>query len=139
MPGGLNVRGHSMIEILVALLVMAVAVTAALTLALGGFAATSEARRAEVAAGLAADLAGRVQVLPGIDWTALPAPVACGASCTPEQLGALELADWHESVSAALPTGSGSVRAADSGDLVVTLAWTETGGVQRELQLGIGP
>lgn len=135
----MNVRGFTMIEILVALLVLAVAVTAALALALGGFAATTEARRAEVAAGLAADLAGRVRVLPGVDWAALPEPFECGADCTPEQLGALEFAAWQADVAAALPTGAGSLWRTGADGLALTLAWTETGGTRRELQLGIAP
>lgn len=132
-------RGFTMIEILVALLVLAVAVTAALALAMGGFAATAEARRAEVAAGLAADLTGRVRVLPGVDWAALPEPFECGAACTPEQLGALEFAAWQADVAAALPAGAGSLWRTGADELALTLAWTETGGMRRELQLGIAP
>lgn len=139
MPGTMNARGFTMTELLVALLVMAVAVTAALALALGGFAATVEARRAEVAAVLAADLAGRIQVLPTVDWTALPEPVACGLACTPEQLGALEFAEWQTVAAAALPAGVGSLRAAGADELVVMIDWTETGGLQRQWQLGIRP
>lgn len=135
----MNAHGFTMTELLVALLVTAVAVTAALALALGGFAAAGEARRAEIAAVLAADLAGRIQVLPAIDWTALPEPVACGLACTPEQLGALEFADWQAAVAAALPAGVGSLRAAGADELVVMLDWTETGGLQRQWQLGIRP
>jgi len=133
----MNARGFMMIEVLVALLVSAVAVTAALALALGGFAATAEARRAELATGLAADLAGRTRALPGVDWIALPAPAECAAACTPEQLAARELADWRAAAASALPAGAGRLEAAPGGELVVTLAWEETGGSRRELRLGI--
>jgi type IV pilus assembly protein PilV len=133
----MNARGFVMIEVLVALLVSAVAVTAALALALGGFAATTEARRAEIATALAADLAGRTRALPGVDWTALPAPGECADACTPEQLAALELADWRTAAASALPAGAGLLEAAPGGTLVVALAWTETGGPRRELRLGI--
>ena len=135
----MTVRGFTMIEILVALLVLAVAATAALALALGGFAATAEARRAEVAAGLAADLAERVRGLPDVDWDALPEPIDCGADCAPEQLGALEFAAWQTDVAAALPTGAGSLWRTGAGGLALTLEWTETGGMRRELRLGIAP
>ena len=134
----MNLRGFVMTEVLVALLVLAVAVTAALALALRGLAATAEARRAEAAAGLAADLAGRVRALQAVDWTALPAPADCAAGCSPEQLAALELAEWQAMVVAALPAGTGQLETAGAGGLVAVLAWTETGGVPRELRLGIG-
>lgn len=134
----MNLRGFVMTEVLVALLVLAVAVTAALALALRGFASTAEARRAETAAGLAADLAGRVRALQAVDWTALPALVDCAAACSPEQLAALELSEWQATVAAALPAGAGQLEPAGAGELVAVLAWTETGGVPRELRLGIG-
>jgi prepilin-type N-terminal cleavage/methylation domain-containing protein len=134
----MNLRGFVMTEVLAALLVLAVAVTAALALALRGFAATAEARRAETAAGLAADLAGRMRALPAVDWTALPAPVDCGAECSPGQLAALELAEWEATVADALPAGMGQLETAGAGQLVAVLCWTETGGVPRELRLGIG-
>lgn len=131
-------RGFVMTEVLVALLLLALAVTAVIGLALGGFAATAEARRAEIAAGLAADLAGRVRALSGVDWTGLPAAHACGTACTPEQLAALELAAWRASVAVALPAGTGKLEVAGVGELVVTLGWAEAGQPQRELHVGIG-
>jgi len=134
----MNVRGFVMTEILVALLVLAVAVTGTLALAAGAFASTAEARRAELAAGLASDLAGRMRALPGVDWTVLPAPGACGSACTPEQLAALEFADWRGAVSGALPAGTGSLEPGDAGALVLQLGWQEAGGARRELRLGIG-
>jgi type IV pilus modification protein PilV len=134
----MTMRGFIMAEVLVALLVLAVAVTAALALALRGFAATAEARRAEIAAGLAADLAGRTRSLPAVDWTTLPAPAPCAPGCSPEQLAALELAAWRAAVTGALPAGAGSLQVEGTAALVVMLAWTETGGIRRELQLEIG-
>ena len=134
----MNLRGFVMTEVLVALLVLAVAVTAALALALRGFASTTEARRAELAAGLAADVAGRVRALQAVDWTALPAPADCAAACSPVQLAALELSDWQAMVAAALPAGTGQLETAGTGDLVAVLGWTETGDVRREVRLGIG-
>lgn len=131
-------RGFVMTEVLVALLLLTLAVTAVLALALGGFAATAEARRAEIAAGLAADLAGRTRATPGVDWTGLPAPLACGMACTPAQLAALELAAWQAAVAAALPDGTAVLETGGVGELVVTLGWAESGHPQRELRMGIG-
>lgn len=130
-------RGFTLLEVLVALLLLAVAVTSVLALALGGFATTAEARRAETAAALAADLAGRVRALARVDWTALPAPAPCAAACPPEQVAAMELADWRAGVGASLPDGTALLAAGPGGELLLTLAWTETGGLPRELRVGI--
>jgi type IV pilus assembly protein PilV len=130
-------RGFAMVEVLVALAVLALAMTASLALALGSLAATAEARRAELAAGLAADLAGRMRALPGLDWTNLPEPVPCAEACTPEGLAALELADWRAAVDVTLPSGVAQLEPATDGIVLLTLAWSETGGLPRELRLGI--
>jgi prepilin-type N-terminal cleavage/methylation domain-containing protein len=133
----MSVRGFTMIELLVALLVFALAVTTVLALALRGLAGIAEARRGDVASGLAADLAGRVRALAAVDWTALPAVAACAPACAPEQLAAQEFAEWQASVAAALPAGTAALEAGAGGDWALTLAWDETGGTRRELRVGI--
>jgi prepilin-type N-terminal cleavage/methylation domain-containing protein len=133
----MSVRGFVMAEVLVALVVLSVAVTACLALALESLAATAEARRAEIAAGFAADLAGRTRAMPGVDWTALPEPAPCGAACTPEGLAALEFAAWRAALRTALPAGAALLAAEPDGGLLLTLAWNDTGGLPRELELGI--
>lgn len=135
----MNARGFVMMEILVALLVLGLVVTGTLALALGSLAATAEARRAELAASLAGDLAGRLRVLPGVDWTGLPAAVACAADCTPEQLAAREMADWRAQLEAALPDAGASLAATAPGQLRLELEWSETGGERRRLRLGMAP
>lgn len=130
-------RGFTLFEVLVALLLLAVAVSSMLALALRGFAMTAEARRAEIAGALAADLAGRVRAFAAVDWTALPAPAPCATACPPEQVAALELADWRAAVATALPDGAALLAAGPGGELRLTLAWTETGGLPRELRVGI--
>lgn len=127
-----------MSEVLVALLVIAVAVSSALAVALGGLVGTAEARRAELATLLAADLAGRVRSLPGVDWTALPGSSGCTPPCAPEQLAAQELDRWRDSVRDALPSGSGALESGAGGELTARVQWEERGGVQREFRLGIG-
>ena len=86
---------------------------------------------------VAADLAGRVRAFAAVDWTVLPAPAPCPAACSPEQVAALELADWRAAVGAALPDGAALLASGPAGELLLTLAWTETGGVPRELRVGI--
>jgi len=130
-------RGFTLLEVLVALLLLSLAVSSVLGLALHAFATTTEARRAEIAGALAADLAGRVRTFSSVDWVALPAPAPCTAACPPEQAAAAELADWRAAVTAALPDGAALLASGPGGELLLTLAWTETSGLPRELRLGI--
>jgi Tfp pilus assembly protein PilV len=132
----MNMRGITMIEVIVALLVLSLSVTGVLALALGGLAATAEARRADIAAGLIADLAGRARALDAVDWTTLPPPAPCEPSCTPAGLAALELADWQSAVAAALPSGGALLETGAAGELLVTLAWEEMGDVRR-MRIGV--
>jgi Tfp pilus assembly protein PilV len=133
----MNSRGFAMTEALVALAVFGLAVTGGLGLALGGLSDTLEARRAQQAAAAAADLAGRIAALEGVDWTALPAAAPCALACTPPQLAALELADWRRDLGRALPAASASLEAGHAGTLVLRLEWDESGGERRALQIGI--
>jgi len=130
-------RGMVMTEVLIGLLVLGLAVTAVLALALNAFAAIGEARRTDLAVGLAADLAGRVRAHPAVDWTTLPPALPCSAACPPEQLAALELAQWRAVVAATLPGGSASLATGGPTQFVLTLAWTDTDAEPRELRLGI--
>lgn len=126
-----------MIEVLIALFLAAVGLYAGLWLALGGLASTAEARRADIAAVLAADLAGRIRALAPVDWTALPAPLPCGGGCSPMQLAAIELADWLTTVETSLPDGAAELAPGGDASLALTLSWTETGGAPRDLRLEI--
>lgn len=130
-------QGFAMTEVLVALAVTAVGLGAAVGLALAGYATTAEARRAEVASALAADLAGRMRALATVDWLALPAPLDCGSDCAAVQLAALELAEWQAIVRTSLPGASARLEAAEEDRLAITLGWTETGNVPRELRVEV--
>lgn len=133
----MTARGFTMIELMVALLMVAITTTVATALALGGLASTAEARRADTAAALAADLAGRVRALRSVDWTALPPAAPCDLPCSPERLAAQELAQWQAEVASALPDGTTLLEASAGGHLVIRLAWTETGGLSRTMSWGI--
>lgn len=135
----MNTRGFAMTEALVALAVFGVALSGSLGLALEGFATTLEARRAQQAAALAADLAGRIAVLPGIDWTSLPAVTPCEPGCSPPQLAALELARWRQALGDTLPAGGATLTPGSTGGLLLRVEWTETGGAARGLELEIVP
>jgi type IV pilus modification protein PilV len=135
----MKARGVAMTEVLVALALLAVALTGALALALRGYALTSEARRAEQAAALAADLAGRMRALPRVDWTDLPAATPCAPACAPETLAALEFEDWQALATMTLPGSAATLEPGMSGAVMLTLGWSESGGVLRELSLELRP
>jgi type IV pilus modification protein PilV len=134
----MRTRGVAMTEVLVALALLAVALTGALALALRGYALTSEARRAEQAAALAADLAGRMRALPRVDWSDLPAATACVPSCTPEALAAVEFKDWQALAAMTLPGAAATLQPGSGGALRLTLGWNESGG-PREVLLELRP
>jgi len=135
----MSARGFAMTEALVALAIFGVALTGSLGLALEGFATTLEARRAQQAAGLAADLAGRIATLPGVDWHALPAATPCEPACSPAQRAALELAQWRQLLGDTLPAGAATLAPGAAGSLLLRLEWRETGGALRGFELEILP
>lgn len=126
-----------MTEVLAALAVVGIVVTGNLGLALGGLGATLEARRSQQAVALAADLAGRIRVLPTIDWTALPAAGPCAAPCAPEQVAAAELAAWTRQLQDALPGAEAELHRAGAAALVLQLRWREGDDETRALSVGI--
>lgn len=128
-----------MVEVLVAVTVTAAGLGAALGLALASFAATAEARRAELAAMLAADLAGRVRALDAVDWTSLPEPQPCQPDCRPDELAALEFAEWLGRVTSALPDSEARLTRDDPEVVLLSLRWRETGGAARELRVEVAP
>lgn len=132
----MNARGFSLVEVTVALLLLATATVAALGLALGGFAATAESRRTELATAMAADLAGRIRMLGEIDWENLPAPGTCLPHCEAPELAALEFAAWQGALAAALP-GAQAWLEGGAEAWLLTLEWDETGDRRRELRWGM--
>lgn len=137
MRRAMRLRGFVMMEVLVALFLVGLAVSGALSLALGGFGATAEARRAQQATLLASDLAGRIRALPGVDWTALPEPGTCVGGCSPEALAALELLQWRARLEESLPDATGSLAAASTGAIALQLEWTASGGERRALRVDL--
>jgi prepilin-type N-terminal cleavage/methylation domain-containing protein len=135
----MNARGFAMVEVLVAMVVAALGLGLALAMALGGLGATTEARRADLATVLAADLGGRMRAVPGVDWTALPAPVECGENCGPPELAALELADWLKALHLQLADPEVQLDAGPQGAVLLSLSWLESGATRRSLALEIHP
>lgn len=135
----MNARGLAMTEVLVGLLLTGVALTAAAALALGALAEVGEARRTQVAAALATDLAGRVRTLPGADWSALPAPGPCPDPCPVAQLAAQAYAEWTALLAAELPDSSATLAMGAHGGPVLLLQYPDRGGALRALELALAP
>jgi type IV pilus modification protein PilV len=132
-------RGFAMIEVLVALLVASLTLTAGLGLALRGLADIADSVHRQAAADLAADLAGRIGALSAAAWDGTAAGTACTAACLPGALAAAELGEWQAEVAARLPEGAGSLRAAAGGALEVVVAWTDRSDEAAELRLAVRP
>lgn len=132
-------RGFGLVELLVALAISATGLLAEALLLRQGLAAEGAALRREQATALAAALAERIRQNSAAGAAyALPAGAvppsrpACAAtaSCTPAELAAVDLADWLEGISAALPAAAASVEytPAVAGDqLDLRLSWAEPG------------
>ena len=131
-------RGIALVEVLVAILLAGLAVTTGLGLALRGLADTVEARLRQQAIELAADMAGRVRALPGVDWTAVAPGAPCGGACSPDALAAAELGEWRREVMGRLPDAEAALEAA-GGALVVVVRWSGRGEEASELRLGVQP
>ena len=132
-------RGIALVEVLVAILLAALAVTTGLGLALRGLSDTVEARLRQQAIELAADMAGRVRALPGVDWTAVAPGAPCVGACSPEALAAAELGEWRGEVIARLPAAEAALQSAAGGAFVVVVRWSGRGGEPSELRLGVQP
>jgi type IV pilus assembly protein PilV len=132
-------RGIALVEVLVAILLAGLAVTTGLGLALRGLADTVEARLRQQAIELAADMAGRVRALPGVDWTAVAPGAPCVGACSPDALAAAELGEWRKEVIGRLPDAEAALQAAAGGALVVVVRWSGRGGESSELRLGVQP
>jgi type IV pilus assembly protein PilV len=137
--GPLRQQGASLIEVLVAVLILALGVLAmAGVLAISNrFGKTSEMRSASTL--LAADMADRMRAnLAGLSSYALM-PTALNASagsastcttpgaCTAAEMAAVDLAEWNATLYNTLPSGTGFVRVSDATNRMVDLwvIWVE--------------
>jgi hypothetical protein len=103
-------RGIALVEVLVAILLAALAVTTGLGLALRG-----------------------------LDWTAVTPGAPCVGACSPDALAAAELGEWRREAIARLPDAAVDLQAAAGGALVVVVRWSGRGEEPSELRLGVQP
>ncbi|HEY8520232.1 MAG TPA: type IV pilus modification protein PilV [Gammaproteobacteria bacterium] len=130
-------RGFSLIEVMVALLVLSVGLLGIAALHGQGLGASRVAMYRTVAVNLAADMAERIRVnrLGGGAYGGSPADNECdpqtgsGVDCTPAEMAAHDLFVWQEQVAEQLPNGSGEVQfaAGTPPTYTITVTWDETG------------
>jgi type IV pilus assembly protein PilV len=136
------VAGFTLVEVLVALVVLSVGMLGIAALYLEGLRASRDALVRTQAVALAADMADRIRAnryIPVGAGAYDPATVtaaqvaACetaGSTCTPAQMYANDLYRWQQTVQAALPAGTAVVNFAivnSQPTYTITVTWTQPG------------
>ena len=134
-------RGFSLIEALVAATVLAIGMLGSAAMLVHSLQASRLALQRTKAIFLAADIADRIRanrvaaasfVLPASTTLAAP-PTACDVvgNCSPEQIAAIELYAWQQSVSLALPGAAAVIAVQPAATSAVnlctiTISWDQT-------------
>ena len=133
-PG--SARGFSLIEVLVALIVMSVGMLGIAGLYVHGLQAGRTSLFRHHAVNLAGDVADRIRANPyaGIAYTASAGAdngcIAGGTDCTPGEMASSDIDLWQEQANATLPDGAVTVAYSDAAVpsvYTVTVAWSEPG------------
>ena len=134
--------GYTLVEVLVALLVMTVGMLGVVAMLVEGLLASRLALQQTEAVALAADLgdriranrvAGNAYALAAGTELAAPAETCLVIDvCGPSEVAGLDLYDWQQMVVATLPGAQTSVTVVPAGEVVanvytITIRWTQTG------------
>lgn len=131
-------QGFSLIESMVALVVLSVGMIGMAALYSQGLGAGRTAQFRNVAINLAADMADRIRVnrLGQADYGNPGANNACdpqtggGVDCTPTMMAAHDLFVWNQQVQQSLPNGAGQVQfnnGTNPPTYTITVTWDEVG------------
>jgi len=134
--------GFTLVEVLVALVVLSIGMLGIAALYLEGLRASRDALVRTQAVALAADMADRIRanryIATGgsaydpalVTATAFATCETAGSTCTPSQMYANDLYRWQQTTQAALPAGSGSVAFAivnSQPTYTITVTWIQPG------------
>lgn len=122
--------GFSLIEVLVAVLIVSVGVLGVAGLQLLSLQNNTSAMYRTQATQAAYDIMDRARANRGQDYSIAidanpPANPGCGTNCTPAGMRALDLIEWRTQLADVLPDGTGSV-AMNGGTMTVTVRWQDT-------------
>jgi len=142
---GISEKGFTMIEVVIAMLVLMVGLLGIASMQTYGVQATMKSHQQAIAMVQAQDIADRIRTnISGLRSTqytnaipgAAPNPtcIALAATCTPAELAATDLFNWQAENAASLPLGQGSITCTDidagtAGTLeagsscIITLRW----------------
>lgn len=140
----LRVQGFSMVEVLVALVVLSVGLLGIAKMQALGMSSTSVAGKRALAATMADSLAATMHEnqaywaspaaigtqnasAAAVPSCVLGSPTFAAPSCTPTQLAAYDLEVWATNLNALLPNAQGSVtcQAANPNTCLVSITWSE--------------
>jgi type IV pilus assembly protein PilV len=123
--------GFSLIEVLIALLVLSIGLLGLAGLQANAVAFNHSAYMRTQATNLAYDISDRMRTnrqaaLDGEYTHAAPNPApACGSAVAGATVAARDISAWHIALSCVLPNGNGSVNLGAGGRLTVTVSWEE--------------
>ncbi len=126
-------RGFTMIEVLIAILVLSIGLLGLAGLQATGLRNNHQAYQRSIATQQVYDMADRMRVNPaGVVANAYDAisgiptnPGCTGSTCTPAGIAAYDAAQWNSANAALLPSGAGTVTSLGGGVFTITVRWDE--------------
>lgn len=130
-----GIQGFSLIEVLIALVVMSVGMLGIAGLYVHGLQAGRTSLFRHHAVTLAGDVADRIRANPdaGVAYTGAGADSNCvagGIDCSPQQMAAHDIYLWQQQADATLPNGQVTVlynNGVEPSAYTVTVSWSEAG------------
>lgn len=142
-------RGFTMIEVLIAILVLSIGLLGLAGLQATGLRNNHQAYQRSIATQQVYDMADRMRANPaGVAAGAydaingIPANPGCtGSACTPADIAAYDAAEWNSANAALLPSGAGTVAVAGPDVFTIIVTWDElkTGGGPTSFELNFRP
>lgn len=125
-------QGFSLVEVLVALLVLSIGLLGLAMLQVQGMTANSDAYFRTEATVLAYDLMERMRInsvgAEAGDYTASGAPTSlasCGGPCAPSDRANRDLSEWYQNVANTLPGYKAVVSAPNGNIITISISWTD--------------